>query len=89
MEQLFIQVSLNTFLFLFIYVLFCCLLGPWFSGGYLLATTTSTSVNEMSFAELSKVAANENRKQLDFGIKAHGVGPSVGGIKQRNEEVSI
>ena len=43
----------------------------------------------MSFAELSKVAANENSKQLNAGLKAYGVGPSVGAIKQRNEEASI
>ncbi len=54
-----------------------------------MATTTSNSVNALSFAELSKVAANENRKQLDVGAKAYGVGPSVGVIKQRNKEVRI
>ena len=86
MEQLYIQVLKKK---LFSLMATCYYLGPWFSGVYLLATTTSSSVNKMTFAELSKVAAKENSKEMSAGIKAYGVGPGVGGKNQKKEEVDI
>ena len=65
------------------------MLGPWFSGGYLLTTTTSSSQNQMTFAELSKVAEKENSKHLIVGVKAFQVGPGVDAINQKNGEVDI
>lgn len=52
--------------------------GKWFSGGYLLATTKSYSVNQMTFAKLLQVAAVETSKRLDASVNVSPVGAGVG-----------
>ena len=55
---------------------------------HLAATTTSSSVRKMTFAELSKVAAKENSKQLNASVKALRVGAGAGATNQKNEKVN-